>query len=242
VPFIRYRTPLSLRSFARIFTLLLPPFYAPTFAQVARDVQSLGVGILFGFITAIALTALFESLQVLEDPFTGYIALDGIDVREEFEVLLFTLLKNTRKVIWPDAPPYPLVRRAALTASCSHKHLAGVGGVATSTSPSNNGGVGGITPPRVSTPSPSEHSAETTAAAAASMWGQFSNANENVTDQESDNESVEFGNPLQEAEGASTVRESNYTEGGYHHARNRSRTSGGGDDGKLFGLGLWASE
>jgi hypothetical protein len=200
------------------------------------------VGILFGLITAIALTALFESLQVLEDPFTGYIALDGIDVREEFEVLLFTLLKNTRKVIWKDAPPYPLVRRAALTASGIHKNLAGVGGVATSTSPSNNGGGGGgggITPPRVSTPSPSEHSAETTAAA--SMWGQFSNANENVTNQDSDNESVEFGNPLQEAEGASTVRESNYTEGGYHHARNRSRTSGG-DDGKLFGLGLWASE
>jgi len=32
-----YRTPQAFRSFARIFTLVLPPFYAPTFAQVARE-------------------------------------------------------------------------------------------------------------------------------------------------------------------------------------------------------------
>ena len=77
-----YRSPQALRSFARIFTLLLPPFYAPTFAQVAMDVNSLGVGVSFGIITALGLTALFESLQVLEDPFTAFLALDGIDVRE----------------------------------------------------------------------------------------------------------------------------------------------------------------
>ena len=77
-----YRSPQALRSFARIFTLLLPPFYAPTFAQVAMEVNSLGVGVAFGIITAIGLTALFESLQVLEDPFTCFLALDGIDVRE----------------------------------------------------------------------------------------------------------------------------------------------------------------
>lgn len=77
-----YRSPQALRSFARIFTLLLPPFYAPTFAQVAMEVNSLGMGIAFGIITALGLTALFESLQVLEDPFTAFLALDGIDVRE----------------------------------------------------------------------------------------------------------------------------------------------------------------
>jgi hypothetical protein len=89
---------------------------------VALEVQSLGVGIAFGLLTAIGLTALFESLQVLEDPFTAYLALDGIDVREEFEVLLWSSLVNTRKLIFPDAPPYPVCRRAALTALTSENH------------------------------------------------------------------------------------------------------------------------
>jgi hypothetical protein len=110
-----YRTPQAFRSFARIFTLVLPPFYAPTYAQVAKDVHSLGVGIAFGIITAIGLTALFESQQILEDPFTAFLALDGIDVREEFEVLHFAQLINTRKLVFPDAPAYPVGRRAALT-------------------------------------------------------------------------------------------------------------------------------
>ena len=110
-----YRTPQAFRSFARIFTLILPPFYAPTFAQVAVDVDSLGVGIAFGIITALGLVALFESHQILEDPFTAYLALDGIDVREEFEVLHYAQLINTRKLVYPDAPVYPAARRAALT-------------------------------------------------------------------------------------------------------------------------------
>jgi hypothetical protein len=110
-----YRTPQAFRSFARIFTLVLPPFYAPTFAQVAVDVDSLGVGIAFGMITALGLVALFESHQILEDPFTAYLALDGIDVREEFEVLHYAQLINTRKLVFPDAPVYPAARRAALT-------------------------------------------------------------------------------------------------------------------------------
>lgn len=109
-----YRTPQALRSFARIFTLILPPFYAPTFAQVGKDVASLTVGILFGIITVVCLTALFESVQVLEDPFTAFLALDGIDVHEEFEVLHYAQLVNTRSVAFPHAPPYPAGRRAAL--------------------------------------------------------------------------------------------------------------------------------
>ena len=116
-----YRTPQALRSFARIFTFLLPPFYAPNFAQVAIDCHSLGTGIAYGIITAIGLTALFESLQLLEDPFVAYLTLDGIDVREEFEVLLWSSLVQTRNLIFPDAPPYPVNRRAALTASDSRQ-------------------------------------------------------------------------------------------------------------------------
>lgn len=110
-----YRTPLALRAFGRIFTLILPPFYAPSFAQVGKDVDSVGYGVVFGMITALGLTALFESLQVIEDPFTAFLALDGIDVREEFEVLNFTQLIDTRKMVFPHAPDYPSGRRMALT-------------------------------------------------------------------------------------------------------------------------------
>jgi hypothetical protein len=109
-----YRTPQAFRSFARIFTFALPPFYAPSYAQVGIDLQSLGMGISFGLVTALGLTALFESLQVLEDPFVGFLALDGIDVREEFQVLLWAHLVSKRKEIFPDAPPYPINRRRAL--------------------------------------------------------------------------------------------------------------------------------
>jgi hypothetical protein len=73
-----YRTPQALRSFARIFTLILPAFYAPTFAQLAKDVQSLGMGIVFGLLIVFGLSGLFESIQVLEDPFVAFITLDGI--------------------------------------------------------------------------------------------------------------------------------------------------------------------
>eukprot|EP00550_Attheya_septentrionalis_P004428 CAMPEP_0198283520 /NCGR_PEP_ID=MMETSP1449-20131203/3086_1 /TAXON_ID=420275 /ORGANISM="Attheya septentrionalis, Strain CCMP2084" /LENGTH=633 /DNA_ID=CAMNT_0043980153 /DNA_START=181 /DNA_END=2082 /DNA_ORIENTATION=+ len=102
-----YRTPQSLRSFARLFTTLLPAFYAPAFAQVGIDLNSLGLGIAFAIITSLGLTALFESIQVLEDPFVAFITLDGIDVREEFQVLHWQQLVNTRDIIFPLADPYP---------------------------------------------------------------------------------------------------------------------------------------
>mmetsp|Transcript_7843 Transcript_7843/g.11370 ORF Transcript_7843/g.11370 Transcript_7843/m.11370 type:complete len:697 (+) Transcript_7843:154-2244(+) len=125
-----YRTPQALRAFARIFTILLPPFYAPTYAQVAKELESLPMGILFGVITALCLTALFESLEVLEDPFTAFLALDGIDAREEFEVLHYSQLTQTRKLVFPDAPDYPAGRRAALTKWNRHgsnKHSSHIG-------------------------------------------------------------------------------------------------------------------
>ena len=64
-----YRTPQALRSFARIFTVIVLHLYAPSFAQLAMDMDSLGVAICLAVITTLALTALFESIQVLEDPF-----------------------------------------------------------------------------------------------------------------------------------------------------------------------------
>jgi hypothetical protein len=78
-----YRTPQALWSFARIFTLILPPFYGPTFAQVAHQTDCIYIGVMFGIVTSLILTALLEAVQVLEDPFTAFVTLDGIDVREE---------------------------------------------------------------------------------------------------------------------------------------------------------------
>mmetsp|Transcript_2551 Transcript_2551/g.3969 ORF Transcript_2551/g.3969 Transcript_2551/m.3969 type:complete len:421 (+) Transcript_2551:246-1508(+) len=99
-----YRTPQALRSFARLFTLLLPPFYSPTFAQLARDTHSLGLGIAFACMVSIALTALFASIDTLEDPFVAIISLDGIDVREELIVLMWRELITSRKTLFPHAP------------------------------------------------------------------------------------------------------------------------------------------
>lgn len=39
----RYRTPQALRSFGRLFTVILAPFYAPYYAQMATDLNSLGM-------------------------------------------------------------------------------------------------------------------------------------------------------------------------------------------------------
>mmetsp|Transcript_3517 Transcript_3517/g.5366 ORF Transcript_3517/g.5366 Transcript_3517/m.5366 type:complete len:276 (+) Transcript_3517:509-1336(+) len=79
----KYRTPQALRSFARLFSIFLPPLYAPFYSQMATEMNSLAMGITFSVITCIALTALFESIVQIEDPFTGKVALDGIDVSKE---------------------------------------------------------------------------------------------------------------------------------------------------------------
>ena len=109
-----YRTPQALRSFARIFTLILPAFYAPTFAQLARNVNSLGMGISFGVLIAIGLSGLFNAIQCLEDPFVGFLTLDGINVTEEFEVLQWQQLVNARTMLFPDAPRFPIGTRVAI--------------------------------------------------------------------------------------------------------------------------------
>jgi len=101
-----YRTPQALRSFGRIFSLLLPSFYAPAFAQLAHDTDSLSLGLSFAIIVSLALTAIFNSILILEDPFVGQITLDGIDVREELVVLNWHQLLTARKEIFPDAPEF----------------------------------------------------------------------------------------------------------------------------------------
>jgi hypothetical protein len=101
----KYRSPQALRSFARLFTLFLPPFYAPYYAGLAKD-TSLGVGIAFSVLTAIALTALFESISQMEDPFIGIVVLDGIDAEYELHESFRQELLDWRKYFHPDLPPF----------------------------------------------------------------------------------------------------------------------------------------
>jgi hypothetical protein len=103
-----YRTPQALRSFGRLFTMFLPAFYAPSYVQVARDTNSLWFGIAFGVVTSIALTALFECVRQLEDPFVSHVTLDAIDVREELVVLVYQELITARGLMFPGAQEFKL--------------------------------------------------------------------------------------------------------------------------------------
>jgi len=109
-----YRTPQALRSFGRIFTLILPAFYAPAFAQLAIDLHSITMGILFAILTPLVLTALFETMQIIEDPFVAWVSLDGIDVNEEMQILQFHQLISARNSLFPDAQPFELRSKAAI--------------------------------------------------------------------------------------------------------------------------------
>lgn len=109
-----YRTPQALRSFGRIFTLALPAFYAPAFAQLAIDLQSVTMGILFAILAPLILTALFEAMQLIEDPFVGWVSLDGIDVNEEMHVLHFHQLISARNALFPTAPQFDKRSKAAI--------------------------------------------------------------------------------------------------------------------------------
>jgi hypothetical protein len=102
-----YRTPQALRSFARIFSVFLPPFYAPYYAQVAVELNSLSSAIIFAILTSIALTALFESVFQLEDPFVGS-QLDCIDVESDLRDDFLVELVDMRNYYFPDAPPFEL--------------------------------------------------------------------------------------------------------------------------------------
>jgi hypothetical protein len=87
----RYRTPQTIRAFARIYTLLHPGFMAPYYAHVAGTVSdNAGVSLAFalglGCATSLCLSALFSTRYRLEDPFASGEA-DAVDVRAEFEHL-----------------------------------------------------------------------------------------------------------------------------------------------------------
>ena len=101
-----YRTPQALRSLCRIFSVFLPPFYAPFYAYMARVTDSLGLGIAFSVITSVALTALFESLSQMEDPFASHLTLDGIDCHRELSIICCNHLLGLRAMYFPNAPSF----------------------------------------------------------------------------------------------------------------------------------------
>lgn len=101
-----YRTPQALRSFARLFTVCLPPFYAPSYAEIAKQLGSLAAGILFSVLTSLALTALFETVSQMEDPFCGHVSLDGIDVDSELNSSFSVHCLTMRSHFFRDAGPF----------------------------------------------------------------------------------------------------------------------------------------
>lgn len=101
-----YRTPQALRSFARLFTVFLPPFYAPSYAEIAKGIGSLGTGIAFSVLTSLALTALFETISQMEDPFLGYKTLDGVDVESELSSSFVAQCVTMRGLFFHNAEPF----------------------------------------------------------------------------------------------------------------------------------------
>ena len=71
---------------------------------------NLGLGLATGIITSIALTGLFECVRTLEDPFLYNQYLDGIDVREELKVLTHQELIVSRKMWFPMAEEFVLMK------------------------------------------------------------------------------------------------------------------------------------
>lgn len=100
-----YRTPQALRSFGRLFTIGLPPFYAPYYAMLAHDMNSLGMAIAFAVLTAVALTALFETIAQMEDPFVSSCVLDGVQLHRDLITDLEDRLVARRSYHFPKAGP-----------------------------------------------------------------------------------------------------------------------------------------
>lgn len=98
-----YRTPQALRSFSRLFSVFLPPFYAPYYAQLARDLNSLGTALAFATITSLALTCLFETVYQMEDPFVPTSFLDGVQVHEELVETVVEEMRVLRSSYFPEA-------------------------------------------------------------------------------------------------------------------------------------------
>ena len=101
-----YRTPQALRSYSRLLSVIIPPLFCPYYADLARSTGSLGLGIFYAILTAVALSGLFDCVAQLEDPFFGHTSLDGVNVQEELGKCFNDHLLLLRKRAFVDAEPF----------------------------------------------------------------------------------------------------------------------------------------
>jgi hypothetical protein len=99
--------------------MFLPPFFAPYYAQLAINVQSLGLAIAFAILTSFALTSLFETVDQLEDPFgstknpegfSNLYLLDGVNVQTELVATIQLEIGTLRKHFFPNSTPLKLLK------------------------------------------------------------------------------------------------------------------------------------
>eukprot|EP00955_Chlamydomonas_euryale_P034510 349804-Chlamydomonas_euryale.AAC.1 len=84
-----YRTPVGLRVFSRVFTIMLPALFGPYYANMAVSTH-IAFSLCFSVVICIALLGLFNLRFALEDPFNG-LAVDGVDLHNEvtsFEMMM----------------------------------------------------------------------------------------------------------------------------------------------------------
>ena len=101
-----YRTPQALRSYSRLLSVIIPPLFCPYYADLARSTGSLGLGIFYAILTAVALSGLFDCVAQLEDPFFGHTSLDGVNVQEELGKCFNEHLLLLRNQTFVDAKPF----------------------------------------------------------------------------------------------------------------------------------------
>ncbi|KAF4322758.1 hypothetical protein BBO99_00001408 [Phytophthora kernoviae] len=84
-----YRTPQATRSFTRLFILVLPVFYGPYYAYIARgngsQATNFGFCLMLSIATSLLMTGIFNVEKAMEDPFVGG-GMDGVHVHEMFQL------------------------------------------------------------------------------------------------------------------------------------------------------------
>lgn len=85
-----YRTPLGLRSFARLFILVIPVMFGPYYVSVAIA-TNLPFSIVTSVVTSWSVQALYNLRHQLEDPFNYRSSRDAVNVEKEMQELKVAL-------------------------------------------------------------------------------------------------------------------------------------------------------
>jgi hypothetical protein len=101
-----YRTPQSINALITFFSLFGPSLYAPKFAQIGYELGSVYFGVAYAAIVSLSVTALYESVRLMENPFVCHASIDGIDVYEELSIVCYLQLLRARSTIFPNAPNF----------------------------------------------------------------------------------------------------------------------------------------